>query len=63
MVVVSVGMVAGLEYSASILPHIIRGVSLLGVSSSNYPIEREDLWNEISEAYNLEFLNEIECHE
>ena len=42
--VVSVGMVAGLEYSASILPHIIRGVSLLGVSSSNYPIEREEIF-------------------
>ena len=58
--VVSVGMVSGTNFKTSVLPHIIRGVSLLGVSSTNYPIsKRIRLWEEISRNYKLDFIEKL----
>ena len=42
--VVSVGIAGGIQFELSTMPFIIRGVNLLGVSSSNCP---QDLRNEI----------------
>ena len=43
--VVSVGMVSGIGFSSTVLPHIIRGVNLLGVSSTNCPQNlRVEIW-------------------
>ena len=38
--VVSIGVAAGSEFRGSVMPFIIRGVSILGVTSANCPIER-----------------------
>lgn len=46
--VVSVGLAAGADLPATVMPFILRGVSLLGVSSSNCPPEwRPELWQEL----------------
>ena len=47
--VVSVGRAAGESYSGSVMPFIIRGVSILGVSSANCPMERRRAaWTELA---------------
>lgn len=62
--IVSVGMISGLNFSSSVLPHIIRGVNLLGVSSTNCPRKlRLKVWKEISENYDFSFLDEISTME
>jgi len=47
--VVSVGLAAGAELPASVMPFILRGVSLLGVSSSNASRHlRDRVWERLS---------------
>lgn len=47
--VVSVGMASGSELSASVMPFILRGVSLLGVTSANCPKHwRDHLWSRLA---------------
>ena len=58
--VVSVGMVSGIGFSSTVLPHIIRGVNLLGVSSTNCPQHlRVEIWRELAEIYNFYFLDKV----
>ncbi len=46
--VVSVGLATGNEFQGSVMPFIIRGVSILGVSSANCPPgPRARAWNQI----------------
>lgn len=46
--VVSVGLAASADLSTSVMPFILRGVSLLGVSSSNCPPDRRPgLWQRL----------------
>jgi len=46
--VASIGMAAGQEYSSTVFPYILRGVSILGVSSTNCPmVWRESIWKRI----------------
>jgi NADPH2:quinone reductase len=47
--VASIGMAAGGSFSGSVMPFILRGVKLLGVSSANTPIdERRALWQRLA---------------
>lgn len=47
--VVSVGLVGGAQFNASVMPFILRGVSLLGVSSANCPRAlRERIWQRLA---------------
>ncbi len=48
--VASIGVAAGAEFDAAVFPFILRGVSLLGVSSANCPIElRRALWQRLGD--------------
>jgi len=48
--VVSVGIAGGINFSLSAMPFIIRGVNLLGVSSSNCPQPlRKAIWNRLGD--------------
>ena len=46
-VIASIGNAAGLEFSASVMPFILRGVRLLGVNSDNDPDVRERIWQRL----------------
>ena len=47
--VAAVGMAAGTEFSSSVMPFILRGVSLLGVDSVNVTREqRERIWSRLA---------------
>ena len=49
--VVSVGRATGESYAGSVMPFIIRGVAILGVSSANCPMERRRAaWTELAAA-------------
>ena len=48
--VVSVGIAGGVKFELSAMPFIIRGVNLLGVSSSNCPQHlRKQIWNRLGD--------------
>lgn len=48
--VVSVGIAGGIKFNLSTMPFIIRGVNLLGVSSSNCPQElRKQIWRRLGD--------------
>ncbi len=47
--VACVGLAGGSELSASLMPMILRGVSLLGISSNNTPLPlRQELWRRLA---------------
>lgn len=46
-VVASIGNAAGLEFSASVMPFILRGVRLVGVNSDNEAAVRERIWKRL----------------
>jgi NADPH2:quinone reductase len=47
--IVSIGLAGGVELTTTVMPFILRGVGLLGVSSSNCPLSwREPLWQRLS---------------
>ena len=48
--VVSVGIAGGIEFELSTMPFIIRGVNLLGASSSNCPQDlRKEIWQRLGD--------------
>ncbi len=48
--VASVGLAGGAEFSTSVYPFILRGVSLLGASSANSPMTlRREIWHRLGE--------------
>ena len=48
--VVSVGIAGGIKFDLSTMPFIIRGVNLLGVSSSNCPQDlRKQIWQRLGD--------------
>ena len=50
--IASIGLTAGIELSGTILPFLLRGVSILGVDSAMYPSEkRAPLWQRIAELF------------
>ncbi len=53
-------MAGGHGLNATVFPMILRGVSLLGISSANCPISmRRDLWNRLGTEWKPPHLDEI----
>lgn len=47
--VASIGLAQGAKFSTTVMPFILRGVSLLGASSNNCTMEkRQELWNRLA---------------
>ena len=64
-IVTTCGSVAGTELNMSVFPFILRGISLVGVSSQNYPTKpRHELWQKLANEWKpnnlLDIYNEIE---
>jgi len=58
--VVSVGIAGGIKFKLSAMPFIIRGVNLLGVSSSNCPQSlRKKIWNRLGDDLHPEHIARI----
>lgn len=58
--VVSVGIAGGVKFKLSAMPFIIRGVNLLGVSSSNCPQTlRKKIWNRLGDDLHPEHIAKI----
>ena len=58
--VVSVGIAGGVKFELSAMPFIIRGVNLLGVSSSNCPQPlRKSIWNRLGDDLHPEHIAKI----
>jgi putative YhdH/YhfP family quinone oxidoreductase len=54
------GMAGGHGLNTTVFPMILRGVSLLGISSANCSIEwRRDLWNRLGQEWKPPHLDEI----
>lgn len=46
-VIASIGNAAGLDFSTSVIPFILRGVRLIGVNSDNEPQLRDRIWQRL----------------
>ncbi len=58
--VASIGLTAGFNLSGTVLPFLLRGVSLLGVDSAMYPAsKRAALWQKIAALFREEDFDEI----
>lgn len=50
--VTTCGSVASTELNLSVFPFILRGISLIGISAQNYPMDkRVDIWNKLADAW------------
>lgn len=50
--VASIGLAAGFEVTTSVMPFILRGVSVLGISSTNCPMPlRREIWLKLADAW------------
>lgn len=48
------GNAGGIKFEATVLPFILRGVSILGIDSVNYPIEKRDIiWERFANEWNI----------
>lgn len=62
--VASIGLAAGHEFNSTVMPFILRGVSLLGVSSNNCPTPlRHDIWKKLSSDWNTKKFSHIPTSE
>ena len=57
--IVSVGMASSPKLNTTIFPLIIRNINLLGISSTNYPYNRKNIWEKLSKKYKPSKLNII----
>lgn len=58
--IASVGLVAGIELNTTVMPFIIRGVSLLGINSAGCPYElRRELWERLAGEWKPAHLDQI----
>ena len=58
--IASVGLALGHEIHTSVMPFILRGVNLLGVSSTNCPYElRQEIWKQLATDYKPKHLDMI----
>lgn len=58
--IASCGNAGGIELHTTVMPFIIRGVSLLGVNSAGCPMElREELWRRLSAEWKPKHLEDI----
>lgn len=57
-VVTCCGNVASPKLDLTVFPFILRGLSLIGIDSQNYPIHyREQVWNKLADAWKVEGLD------
>ena len=50
--IVSVGMASNYQLNTTVFPLIMRGINILGVTSTNYPnSERKKIWQKLSTEY------------
>jgi NADPH2:quinone reductase len=62
--IASIGLVAGVELSTTVLPFILRGINLLGINSVEVPrSERVIVWNRIATDLRPRHLADIANHE
>lgn len=62
--VCSIGLASGYELSATVMPFILRGVSLLGISSNNCPLPlRQEIWKKLSKEWKTEHFEKIPVEE
>jgi len=62
--IASIGLVAGVELSTTVLPFILRGINLLGINSVEVPrSERVIVWNRIATDLRPRHLADIAHHE
>ncbi|ANB01700.1 acryloyl-CoA reductase [Ectothiorhodospira sp. BSL-9] len=62
--IVTIGLAGGAELRTTVMPFILRGVSLLGVSSSNYPTERRAaVWTRLASDWAIPHLDDIVTEE
>jgi acrylyl-CoA reductase (NADPH) len=60
----SIGLAAGHQFETTVMPFILRGVSLLGVSSNNCPLPlRREIWRKLSQEWNCPAFNQIAVEE
>lgn len=58
--VASVGLAQSHELHGTVMPHILRGVSLLGISSANCPMPlRREIWGKLASAWKPKGLQDI----
>ena len=57
--VVSVGMASDSKLNTTVFPMIMRGVNILGVSSTNYSGSRNIIWKKLASNYKPSSLNKI----
>lgn len=58
--IASVGLAGGVDLSTTVMPFIIRGVSLLGISSANCPMAiRRELWQRLATSWKPPHMEKI----
>jgi len=58
-VVTACGNAASIKLSLTVFPFILRGVSLIGIDSQNYPMHyREIVWNKLANEWKIDNLSE-----
>ncbi len=56
--IASIGLAGGSNYEGSVMPHILRGVNILGISSNNCPMPlRRSIWNQLAQDYKPETIS------
>jgi acrylyl-CoA reductase (NADPH) len=59
--IASIGLASGATFSASVMPQILRGVSIVGISSTNAPRKmREEVWSLVAKSLTVEDLASVE---
>lgn len=59
-----IGLAGGAHFQSTVMPHILRGVSLLGISSNNCLRKtRLEIWKNLSSSWKPKDLNKIESQE
>jgi acrylyl-CoA reductase (NADPH) len=62
--VVAVGLAGGVDVHATVLPFILRGVSLLGASSANSPMPlRREIWRRLGDDLRVDDVERLVTHE
>lgn len=58
--VASIGLASGHKLEGTVMPHILRGVSILGISSANCPlVDRVKIWQLLNELVDIKVLEKI----
>lgn len=59
--IASIGLASGTDINSTVMPHILRGVSIIGISSTNTPRRmREEVWSMLAKTLSVENLAQIE---